>query len=176
MADRSSENTSDSPLSLVLEIQPSIELLWQLEKIRRFVFDLLHVIELESLCEDTSILMSSEALDLAKQNDVDGASHSDNTTIQVNKILEAPSIQSVLNEIIVELKDLLPDVDANLELSGNALYVRGAHLGWHSNHSRSDGRVYCSWTEKKDSNFFRYEHPDTGEIVTQWEQVGWNRH
>ena len=159
---------------VVRKLTPTVELQWHLEQIRQFLFAILRVPDLDGLDSDLEALLGDNALKAAKESDADSASHSDSTVIPYSGALKSPSMAAVMNNAIVELKNMLPEVEAPMEMSGNAIYLRGSHMGWHSNHSRTDGRVYCSWAESADSNFFRYEDPLTGEIVTEWEEPGWN--
>ncbi len=160
---------------IVRRVVPGVELQWQLETLRRFLFGVLRVEEAGSIEGDFDQLMGSDALATAKGQDIDAArARDDSNVLSYRGSMKSPSFAACVNAIIQELEAAIPESAGHLELSGNALYLRGAHMGWHSNHSRADRRVYCSWCERPDSNFFRYEHPVTGEIVTEWEQPGWN--
>lgn len=43
---------------------------------------------------------------------------------------------------------------------------------WHTNHWFPGKRSYWVWN-KSEGSFFRYRHPVTGEIITDYESVGW---
>ena len=160
---------------VVRKLDPNFEMQWQLEQIRRVLFGLLRVEDTPPLVSDLDSLLDEKALANAKELDVDSASRiKDSCVIGYQGALKSASFKACANIIIAELEKLLPEVDGGLETSGHAIYLKGSHMGWHSNHSRADGRVYCSWTDLADSNFFRYEHPLSGEIVTEWEKPGWN--
>lgn len=119
-------------------------------------------------------LLDDNALIKAKSLDVDSASQiSDSSVIQYHGARKSSSFQSCIKSITSELGILMPELDG-LQISGNAIYLKGSHMGWHCNHSRSDGRVYCSWNQSGNSNYFRYQHPLTGEIITDWEDPDWN--
>ncbi|MCA1557710.1 MAG: hypothetical protein LC731_04120, partial [Acidobacteria bacterium] len=60
-----------------------------------------------------------------------------------------------------------------LMLSGNCLYGTGGFMGWHSNEDQQGLRVYCIYSEESGKNFFRYQDPYTGKIVTDAEKAGW---
>lgn len=45
-------------------------------------------------------------------------------------------------------------------------YPPKGYLGWHIDDD--GGRFYSTWAEGE--SFFRYRHPDTGEIVTSWDK------
>lgn len=162
------------PPGAVAYLVPGVELQWQLERIRQFLFGVLRLEETGAIDSDIEGLLGAEALDTAKRLDVDAASrNNDSTIIRYKGSLKSPSFKSCIDTATSELEVLIPESAGRLSISGNAIYLRGAHMGWHSNHSRADHRVYCSWTERPDSNFFRYEHPVSGEIVTEWEEPGW---
>lgn len=160
---------------VVRTIQPTAELLWQLEKIRQFLLGCTRIQEASALTNDLDTLLGAEALATAKHLDVDAASsNSDSTIVPYRAALRGKSFQKCLKKIVRELHASLPGVSSNIKVAGHALYLRGSHMGWHSNHSRSDGRIYCSWSERGESNYFRYVDPLTDEIITQWEAPGWN--
>ena len=161
--------------SVVRQIKPTAELLWHLELIRQFVFGCTRIEEAKPLETDLEALLGPDALAIAKQHDIDAArSNQDSTVIAYRAAMSGKSFQKSLKKIVKELRTCLPEVDSKIEVSGNSIYRPGSHMGWHSNHSRSDGRIYCSWAQRGESNFFRYVDPLTGETVTHWEDPGWN--
>jgi len=156
-------------------LTPNVKFHNNLENIREFLFTELKVMEAEEVDSNLEKLLGDDALINAMQLDADSAGGvNDSKVISYSRAMKLPSIVESLETIVQEIQIQLPEVKSEIEVSGNAIYLRGSHMGWHSNHSRSDGRTYCSWTEKADSNFFRYQHPITGEIITEWEQPGWN--
>lgn len=160
---------------VVRKINPNVEMLWHLEKIRQFLFGLLRITEAKDLDGDLETLLGDAALQNAKQLDLDSARQGkDSNVISYRGAMSSPSFAECVEAIICQLHKLQPEITSDIELSGNAVYLRGSHMGWHSNHSRADGRIYCSWAESPNSNFFRYEHPLTGETITEWEEPGWN--
>jgi hypothetical protein len=160
---------------VVRTVTPTVELQWQLEQIRQFLFGAMRLEEAQAMQSDLETLLGNAALANAKSLDVDSASQIDDSrVIPYRGALKSPSMKACLDSIVDELKVLMPEVTTPITISGHAIYLKGAHMGWHSNHSRSDGRIYCSWAQSANSNFFRYEHPITGEIITQWEEPGWN--
>lgn len=160
---------------VVRKLIPDTELQWQLEQIRQFLFGALRLEEAMALDSDLDLLLGEEALRNAMRLDVDSASTiNDSSVIPYRGALKSRSFKACLNAIKSELASLLPEVKSEIEISGHAIYPAGAHMGWHSNRSRSDGRIYCSWAQKPDTNFFRFQDPLTGEIVTDWEEPGWN--
>jgi len=130
------------------------------EKLQRFLFGVLRVEETEPLRADAEQLLNQTALDNAKQLDADSAgSIGESCVISYRGVTRSRSFIATANLIIAELNKLCPEIDSEITLRGNAVYVRGSTMGWHSNHSRADGRIYCSWTEKPNTNFFRYQDP-----------------
>jgi hypothetical protein len=147
----------------------------ELETIRTFLFTELKMMQAETLDADFEQLLGEEGLANAMALDADSAaSVNDSRVISYGRAMELPTIANSIAIITKELAQQLPEIDSAIEVSGNAVYLKGSHMGWHSNHSRSDGRIYCTWSEKANSNFFRYQHPISGEIITEWEQAGWN--
>ena len=47
------------------------------------------------------------------------------------------------------------------------------YCGWHTNSNHLGERFYLVWVNEDNKSFFRYENPNTGEIVTKWEKKGW---
>lgn len=161
--------------AVVKTLTPGPELQWQLELIRQFLFGVLRLEEAEGLDADLEVLLGQAALENAMKLDADTASMlGDSRVIPYSGATKSPSFKAALDVISGELKKLIPEVKSDIEISGNAIYLKNSHMGWHSNHSRSDGRIYCSWAQKPHTNFFRYQDPLTGEIVTHREEPGWN--
>ena len=158
----------------VRKLKPTSSLLANLDIIRNHIFEKLRVTELGELESDLASLLGEEALVLAKQRDTDFASSDDFTTIPFDGGLQSEFLATAVSACENEIREMIPEVSSSIELSGNAVYLRGAHMGWHSNHSRSDGRVYCSWSEIANQNFFRYEDPRSAKMVTLYEKAGWN--
>jgi hypothetical protein len=160
---------------VVRTIVPNVELLWHLEKIRLFLFGVMRLDRVDGIDSDVEQLLNAQALERAKNEDADSARQlMDSSVISYKGAMRSASFNSCIESIKEELHLALPEVESEIGLSGNAVYLSGSHMGWHSNHSRSDGRIYCSWADEDEANFFRYEHPITGEVITSWEQPGWN--
>ena len=57
--------------------------------------------------------------------------------------------------------------------SGHFWYPPGGFMSWHHNLRTPGWRLYVTYAEEPGKSFFRYRHPDTGEIVTltdrQWD-------
>lgn len=160
---------------VVRKHQPNAELESALNEIKDFLLTELKVFDAPEVDGDLEQSLNGEALLRAMLNDADSArSNDDSKVVSYQRAMSIPLIADNVERAISHLHRLLPEVESDIEISGNAIYLRGSHMGWHSNHSRSDGRIYCSWAERDEANFFRYQHPLSGEIVTDWEQAGWN--
>lgn len=57
--------------------------------------------------------------------------------------------------------------------SGHFWYPPQCFMGWHTNSRKPDWRYYINYAEEPGKSFFRYKDPQTGEIVTAWDDV-WN--
>jgi hypothetical protein len=155
------------------EPTPALEI--ALTTIKDFLLEALEVYDTEPISSDFDLSLGHDALISAMLNDADSAGgNQDSKVISYRRAMAVPTVSDNVEVAVRELHSLLPEVSSEIEISGNAIYLRGSHMGWHSNHSRSDGRIYCSWAEHGDTNFFRYQHPLTGKVVTEWERAGWN--
>ena len=158
--------------------RPTPEMLWHLEAIRQFVSGLYQPFEsvrAESR-EEKSIedMLSTDELLLAKMQDANtsrGIGMDEHE--HYRHIAQSPSFESHQKAIMDEFKTLIPEIEENVYASGHAYYHTKGYMGWHSNHAIPGRRVYCTWTAKEKTNFFRYEDPVTGDIVTHWEPAGW---
>jgi len=160
---------------VIRKLDVPIGLQWELEKLRQFMLGAISASARDPIEADLDQLLGLEALNNAKSNDVDAANSINDSTSFGYRVIEGyPPIKAVVDEVIAAIAALVPEIDSPISVSGGAVYFPGAHMGWHSNHSRSDGRIYCIWSERENSNFFRYEHPRTGEIISDYEAAGWN--
>ncbi len=84
-------------------------------------------------------------------------------------------ISVVIDDLILpRLKNLVGlSQEERLVVSGRSKYRPGGFMGWHSNANAPGMRVYCIWSEEEQANFFRYEDPHTGLIITDWDHPGW---
>ena len=79
--------------------------------------------------------------------------------------------------------DFLPLIRLSQRLSkkfGSRFFVSGlfwypyrGYCGWHTNSNVKGTRIYYVWAAEDDKSFFRYQNPDTGEVVTRVEKAGW---
>ena len=61
----------------------------------------------------------------------------------------------------------------SLTQSGHFWYPAGSFMGWHTNSRVPGWRAYLSFAEEPGRSFFRYRHPQSGDIVTL-EDTGWD--
>ena len=77
--------------------------------------------------------------------------------------------------------DLTADLEAAIAnyftevsaFSGKIWYRPGNCMSWHTNRDQSDSRLYLTYVTEDDKSFFRYQDPDTGEIITDLDKTGW---
>jgi hypothetical protein len=159
---------------IVRYYNPDPELLWLLEQSRQFVMGVYVGSEIDRTAPkahdlDETGLAHAIKLDLDKAGQ-DSCVHG----ISFKHLTRSSSFQSGLQGIREHLKLLVPQAQGSLVLTGHIYYPSGGHMGWHANHSMPGQRIYCSWAELSKANYFRYKHPDSGEIITEWEAAGWN--
>lgn len=96
-----------------------------------------------------------------------------NTAWTSMKLVNIPEQDDLIKLIANDLREFIPVFGKQLRNSGRALYGAGGSMSWHTNEDLPGLRIYCIWSEKAGTNFFRYRNPDTGEIITQLEPAGW---
>ena len=85
---------------------------------------------------------------------------------------EIIALRKQIDVIIIEkLKKLHPGSDPIC--SGHFWYPPQSFMGWHTNSRKPGRRFYLNYAEEPGKSFFRYKDPQTGEIVTAWDDV-WN--
>ncbi len=57
--------------------------------------------------------------------------------------------------------------------SGCFMYGENGGMSWHTNRDQPGLRVYFSYAYKPNSSYFRYQDPETQEIITDWDGEGW---
>lgn len=74
----------------------------------------------------------------------------------------------------IGLKELLEEEFGGKRLrSGFFWYPLGGFCGWHTNNNCEGERIYLAWSAEDNKSFFRYQDPDTKEIITDWDKKGW---
>lgn len=94
----------------------------------------------------------------------------------VNQIrFENINFSALTQEIARVLNERLePKRALRLFQSGRNWYPTQGYMGWHTNANVQGFRLYCSHAEKANASYFRYQDPETAEIVTSWDEQGWN--
>ena len=69
--------------------------------------------------------------------------------------------------------DISNQLSKEVEFTGFFWYPSGGYCGWHTNSNNTGERYYLVWAEESDKSFFRYRDSSTQEIVTNWDQSGW---
>lgn len=69
--------------------------------------------------------------------------------------------------------DLANQLGVNCRSSGFYWYPYGGYCGWHTNNNAEGERIYLVWAQDEGKSFFRYQNPETEEIVTSWDKAGW---
>lgn len=137
-------------------------------------------------CPDASRLVSEDMLAevLQKGTDVHGISRHPEISNVV--VFNAKNIGSaVMSEDVLALRDRIDGMVADkvretfdigkgwgVTCSGHFWYPPGGYMGWHTNSSVPDWRLYISYAEEPDKSFFRYRDPGSHEIVTAMDH-GW---
>ena len=102
-------------------------------------------------------------------------------------VFHSPGLKgSVIDEEVMQLRagvdrlvrervrELLPDPPrVELQVSGHLFYRPGGYMGWHTNSRVPGWRIYVTYAEEPGKSFFRYRDPDTGTVVTSWDN-GWD--
>ena len=83
------------------------------------------------------------------------------------------------SELTAELAEVLnrvlkPRARMQLFQSGRHLYPQNGYMGWHTNSNVPGFRLYLSHVEAGNSSGFRYRDPDSGNVVSDWDEAGWN--
>jgi|TARA_B100000035_G_C21025994_1_gene566234 hypothetical protein len=77
---------------------------------------------------------------------------------------------SLVNEEVPDIKKAIELLGAN-ESTNAYMLMSGQGLGWHTNSNEPGIRTY--YTFCIDPSVFIYKDPVTGEIVEDWDDVGW---
>jgi hypothetical protein len=80
-------------------------------------------------------------------------------------------VDQLVRERVRELITDPPGVD--FVVSGHLFYRPGGYMGWHTNSRVPGWRIYVTYAEEPGKSFFRYRDPNTGKVVTSWDD-GWD--
>lgn len=97
----------------------------------------------------------------------------DNQAFREMKLVNNPDLKKRIEAVCDHISQLVSVKRARLVNTGHALYGACGSMGWHTNEDQPGLRIYCTWAEKANANYFRYRDPDNGEIVTLDEPAGW---
>lgn len=93
---------------------------------------------------------------------------------------------AIINDKIARLRERLDKVvlehaqklfpgcpKLEIENTGHFWYPAGTYMGWHTNLRTPGWRYYINFVDQPNKSFFKYRDPNTGEIITSWDQI-WN--
>ena len=60
----------------------------------------------------------------------------------------------------------------NVVVSGHLIYPPTGYMGWHTNYKYPCKRLYITYASEDKKSFFRYRHPVTKEIITDYDNKG----
>lgn len=109
---------------------------------------------------DTSDLTSEERLRKAKERDDENRGSKKN--------------QYFPNWRNLRIAEIIGDkIDMRLQPSGCFLYKQNGGMSWHTNNDSPGLRIYFSYSYEAGSSFFKYQDPETEEIITDYDGEGW---
>lgn len=84
---------------------------------------------------------------------------------------EVMAIRQRADVIVADrIEKLFPkSMRVNVNVSGHFLYPPSGFMGWHTNSRKPAIRFYVTHAEEKNKSFFRYRDPETGDIVTSYD-------
>jgi len=82
--------------------------------------------------------------------------------------------KSVVDSLAKWIEDTYPDLYLH-HISGHFYYPKeNGFMGWHTNSDQPGYRIYLSHCKEGGKSFFRYLDSETHEVVTTWDDSGWN--
>lgn len=119
-----------------------------------------HKYDIEEKLSAESLKSIQDRGDLTKASNID---HNDNRMILDLSVLYG-----------IDLKNLLlKETGIERRYSGFFWYPCDGFCGWHTNSNCEGERIYFAWAAEDNKSFFRYQDPETKEIVTDWDKKGW---
>ena len=128
--------------------------------------------------------VSEEALRqiLQKGKDIHGiATHREISNVivfnaeNISDAIESSVILEMRLKIDAIMKDKINNIFGGHRLSivpsGHFWYPPGGFMGWHTNQKAPGWRIYINYTEESEKSFFRYQDPDSGEIITKNDDI-----
>ena len=72
----------------------------------------------------------------------------------------------------IAVKEVCSELNA-LHCTNTLYYTSNSYMQWHTNSDNEGRRVYILYTSKP--GIFRYKHPETGDIIDDYDNVGWTQ-
>ena len=119
-----------------------------------------HKYDMEDKTSEESLLQIQQGGDLTKANDIE---NNDNRIILDSSILYSIKLAEMLDK----------QTGIKRKHSGFFWYPSDGFCGWHTNNNAEGERIYIAWAPEANKSFFRYQDPDTKEIITDWDKKGW---
>lgn len=88
------------------------------------------------------------------------------------EFVKESSLPNLFEEMVVAFASA-QDRERIFHVTGKFWYPENGYMGWHTNNTYPGFRFYCTHAQEANKSFFRYRDPETGEIVTSWDRVGW---
>lgn len=95
----------------------------------------------------------------------------DGSVMDARVVQSREKLDALLSARVRELIGGVSDVE--LLVSGQLWYPPGGYMGWHTNSRVPGWRLYVTYVEEPRRSFFRYRDPETGDVVTSWDD-GWD--
>ncbi len=95
----------------------------------------------------------------------------DQNQIKFNSVSFTALTETVASTLMGLLK---PQGRMRLFQSGRNWYPNRGYMGWHTNSNIKGFRLYCSHAAAGNASYFRYQDPLTAEVITSWDDEGWN--
>tara|TARA_Y100000310_G_C20676365_1_gene813307 strand:- start:682 stop:1272 length:591 start_codon:yes stop_codon:yes gene_type:complete len=99
--------------------------------------------------------------------------HNLKTSPPIRKYLK---ILSMKQQVRVQFLKYLQSIYDNcfINWSNYIIYPQdNGFMGWHTNITTPAMRLYLNYADEDDKSFFRYIHPQTGEMITSYDKKGW---
>ena len=99
----------------------------------------------------------------------------DNKSFNNHKISSDELEIKMINREVVD--PILPKIkkmanNENIKPSGYFIYPPSGFMGWHTNCNSPHIRLYITYASEDKKSFFRYRHPETKEIITDYDDKG----
>ena len=119
-----------------------------------------HKYSMEDKTSEQALLDIQKNGDLTKANNI---KDNDNRIILDNTALYPFNVKEIVGKA----------TGTERRYSGFFWYPCDGFCGWHTNNNAEGERIYIAWAPEDNKSFFRYQDPDTKEIITDWDKKGW---